>query len=583
MGYKIFVKGYKSRQLILTYILVLLLSACSKPNSNGPSPVPTGEIKKSNAACVESVKTQMKNGPSLFINASDTAIDDVADAINSDIKTKSVSKSIYRISQSIKDQSIGSISIERELVTSPYQESYSESLSLVPDNTDWPLQLSLSYTEYHPNGDEVTFSQTVNIDSGCNQRLIESVRTDFKKNDVNKVNVTERTHNLSGDQPTLSTQVTVPSGTEYNPKLPEGDSVAELNELVNKLKTIKVSTYLNIKLPSLDIRLAKANKVDRLNPLTGKTESFDGLAASVLNGNTSLLTFGLYHSLTSPFSFQRMGNLDNLSVNEAIWNQTALTIYEEVASRIVHIDKVLFNGQRPLTLKILTNRELDFPNMAAYWSQLSARQLNDPDGWTQEYVLKGTVSQGTIESIALNPNSSRSQNNPFLEETPYIQISLPQSQVLINNLKSGFSGTRLDMAKKILEVVNNTITYDYGMVSDNTVGTLRTSEIFEKKKGVCQHFANLFTTLARGVGIPTRIITGFKIDESSAGRHAWNEIEVRSGVWLPIEPQMRTLDFDYSTYLPVAISTLYDNPDDKDGYTKEIQGLVLTSFKIDSL
>lgn len=292
---------------------------------------------------------------------------------------------------------------------------------------------------------------------------------------------------------------------------------------------------------------------------------------------------GIYYSHSTPFNFSRTGNIENISVTEAIWDQTPLTVYEEIATRSVHIDHNQYTTHRPLTLKVLIDHSLDFVNLSAYWDIVSSKKTTNADGLNTEYVLRGKVSQANTETMALNPDAPRSANNPYLKETPYIQISLPQAQDLIKQLKTGFSGTRLDMTKKILETVNNTITYDYAMVNENTVGTLKTSEIFEKRKGVCQHFANLFATLARGVGLPTRIITGFRLDEDSAGRHAWNEIEVKSGVWLPVEPQLKTIDFDSSLYIPMAISTLYDDPDNKDGYTKEIQGLILTSFKIESI
>ena len=62
------------------------------------------------------------------------------------------------------------------------------------------------------------------------------------------------------------------------------------------------------------------------------------------------------------------------------------------------------------------------------------------------------------------------------------------------------------------------------------------SFLFDKRKGYCVHFASSFVTMARMIGIPSRIVTGYKADKSSSlnnylavkerDAHAWAELYI---------------------------------------------------------
>ncbi len=66
------------------------------------------------------------------------------------------------------------------------------------------------------------------------------------------------------------------------------------------------------------------------------------------------------------------------------------------------------------------------------------------------------------------------------------------------------------------------------------------------KRGHCEYFAAAHAALCRGVGIPSRVVTGYAASEFDAGRgkyvvresdaHAWTEVEIRPGVWRTFDP-----------------------------------------------
>jgi hypothetical protein len=70
--------------------------------------------------------------------------------------------------------------------------------------------------------------------------------------------------------------------------------------------------------------------------------------------------------------------------------------------------------------------------------------------------------------------------------------------------------------------------------------------LFENQNGFCEHFAGAYAVLARGLGLPARVITGYQGGEkndsgnffrvSQADAHAWVEVLDPKGTWKRIDP-----------------------------------------------
>src|SRR5262249_46267411 len=63
--------------------------------------------------------------------------------------------------------------------------------------------------------------------------------------------------------------------------------------------------------------------------------------------------------------------------------------------------------------------------------------------------------------------------------------------------------------------------------------TLSGPEVLACRKGKCSEFATLFASMARAVGIPTRIVLGDRLLPGMWGGHMWNEAYV--GRWIPVD------------------------------------------------
>ena len=119
------------------------------------------------------------------------------------------------------------------------------------------------------------------------------------------------------------------------------------------------------------------------------------------------------------------------------------------------------------------------------------------------------------------------------------------------------------------------IKYDYAELSNDSTVIMRASDALQRQSGVCQHFAAVFVSLARGLKLPARVIEGYHLSDMpdgsvKAGGHAWVEVLIAGKVWLPIEPQSNDAysiqKYFPMEYFPIAPMQAYNS---KDGIVSE--------------
>lgn len=87
--------------------------------------------------------------------------------------------------------------------------------------------------------------------------------------------------------------------------------------------------------------------------------------------------------------------------------------------------------------------------------------------------------------------------------------------------------------KAIYEYVINNIRYDtekIDSIDNNYIPDIE--RILEKQSGICYDYSVLFAGMARSIGIPTKLVKGYKND--IAKYHAWNEVFL-DGKWIIID------------------------------------------------
>ena len=92
-------------------------------------------------------------------------------------------------------------------------------------------------------------------------------------------------------------------------------------------------------------------------------------------------------------------------------------------------------------------------------------------------------------------------------------------------------------------------------------------DTLRERRGDCTEFADLYTTLARAVGLPARTVVGlvYRANEQAFAAHAWNEVAI-DGMWRGVDPTWGATRLD-ATHLRLpddgALAALAQLPDIK--------------------
>ena len=152
--------------------------------------------------------------------------------------------------------------------------------------------------------------------------------------------------------------------------------------------------------------------------------------------------------------------------------------------------------------------------------------LNDEQMTTQE-----------PNTVYLNSSSLINSDNPIIKEV--------SKQIV------GGSRTKLEAIRKLMLWTHDHVKYDdkYSSVFLSGVETLKIG------KGVCDEYTNLYTSLARASGIPTRVVVGLVYSGSRWQLHAWAESLV-SKTWISVDPTFAEMGQIDATHI-----VLYRGPD----------------------
>ncbi len=115
---------------------------------------------------------------------------------------------------------------------------------------------------------------------------------------------------------------------------------------------------------------------------------------------------------------------------------------------------------------------------------------------------------------------------PYLAETDFVK---PADEGIIEVARKVVAGkpTALEAVRALSTWVNGHL--DVAMIAE----TLSDPEALARKKGKCSEYATLFASLARAVGIPTRLVLGDRMVAGQWIGHMWNEAYV--GRWIPVD------------------------------------------------
>lgn len=127
--------------------------------------------------------------------------------------------------------------------------------------------------------------------------------------------------------------------------------------------------------------------------------------------------------------------------------------------------------------------------------------------------------------------------------SPYLTSEeLPETQLrALFNYALSFAETNQHDLMETLFAINLHLFRDYKYRPGSTALETTPFEVFTRKQGVCQDFANLFICLARLLGIPARYVCGYVFSPQSnslqsAASHAWVELYIPQVGWKAFDP-----------------------------------------------
>lgn len=172
-----------------------------------------------------------------------------------------------------------------------------------------------------------------------------------------------------------------------------------------------------------------------------------------------------------------------------------------------------------------------------------------------------------------NTATARLPKNDDYDRFTREELSYPlqaSSVTQLASLASDPEATALEQAERLTHFVYNYIDYDHHSTMQNVL------DVIETKRGDCNEYAELFTTLGRALGLPVRTVIGLAYTDEYApafALHAWNEVLLHNR-WIAFDPTWDQTSVD-ATHLTL--------PDDAGGMLMGITSLDEISFKVRSL
>jgi transglutaminase-like putative cysteine protease len=169
-------------------------------------------------------------------------------------------------------------------------------------------------------------------------------------------------------------------------------------------------------------------------------------------------------------------------------------------------------------------------------------------------------------TLTANPASAGSVAPADLSETLNIPTSHPAIGALANQAVEGLHDD-LARARILTRFVHEFLSYKPGTPPRGVL------ELLDIREGDCTEFADLLTTLARHVGLPSRTVFGLAYAdgaEPAFAYHAWNELFV-DGDWIAMDPTWGQERVD-ATHIPL--------PQDETAALRLLTGSVNLAFSV---
>ncbi len=429
------------------------------------------------------------------------------------------------------------------------------------------LNLSLDYKLSDANqGMILQFLQTFKIatDMNCAKIISSEIITTFSKKDENNVTAKSKTFRKINGKLLLSgeREVTLPKSLVLSNTGKEKLGLAEFKK--HSMPRGKTKS-LTEDLEESESTLTEVGKFEEIDPIVNQ---------KVIMTKLNLVSDGKENTVleSTKSEYRRIDAAEGLQIeviNQELMEASSLqslTYYWR--PEFFGFERGDFNHSN---LRYLLGSEKDgqYENEQEYFLATDTKESeqalipkNSPPGikWR---TISFSAANETLE--VGKPFMAGSGESAYLKETDNIDFSETNLSKVAKAMKAQLprNPTYKDVVLGVLDATKSSITFDKDAVKNAEVTIMRASDALKRKKGVCQHFAAIAVALARSIGLPARVVSGFLLEVTSdgkatAGAHAWIEVQIAGKRWLPLEPQQVNLSIPRQAYFPEEVSKEYE-------------------------
>lgn len=518
---------------LVASVLTVVFVGCQPPKKDHkPAPASpfTGvsNISEKAITCEKQIRQMMVTKSLAFENveALSTQVSFANNFLRQDAKAE------YSIAQ-VKDNT-KSIKLAYANATADARQSLEYDLSLNGKDAKDPMNLTLQY-ELVTVDSIAELEQQYMINENCELRKTQtSFETTKKKSDL-EYSFSQSNYYADGESDSKTEKFNLPQGGRLSSFIGDDNNVQSLDN------SYEYS-------PELGVFQSQITGTSTAQKSKFGLDLNFVVTKAMLKGETFKMDLEVGQDEQASVQYMLAGGQETWIVPQSIWVQQALGSSQELAQTVeVNLPEKYFTTNNSITL---SGKKLpSYEHFAAYWTK--SEEQTTADGRKSVVLTEKEVPtiSGTTTALDLASNNT-------------VQTELPEIQKAAKAILAVEPTDRKAQVQLILKYLSENYVYDYSMVNNNVVRPLTTQEALSRGKGVCQHYAVIFTAIARALKIPTRIIVGFHISEESAGGHAWNEVEISEGLWQVVEPQGKSLEATSTRYyLPLVRGLFLENKD----------------------
>jgi len=168
---------------------------------------------------------------------------------------------------------------------------------------------------------------------------------------------------------------------------------------------------------------------------------------------------------------------------------------------------------------------------------------------------------------------SHEEKNEFLKSEKYIEVNDPGIKRIADTIEGpknrlgkmsqppstqDFQTAEIETVQEVLGWLRRNVKYDAESRPEGAVATAKLG------RGVCQQFSELFVTLCRSKGLPTRYVGGLstyfdKRNPNSSASHAWAEVFLSGLGWVPFDPTWMESTSDVVKPIYISLTKIRNN------------------------